>query len=759
MLRISLWLLVLAMAGQTLVHFFRGDIENGIANIFITPFLAWGAWVLTKRHKNKKLRAQNPDIQHPKVTIRAELRDAKSNLIGIFHQIQSDLAGLWADIKKVLIVDYSNRPKYPKGAVQSSVRADKKFEPVSNAARRIRQIATDFEDPKKLVVSRFEPLVVNRATKSQSYSGGGVLIVKRDGVLIGYSNARSRDPKLKQADKKWSQILTIRPNQFEIYLEDHSYFEFEPTNLEDFLVLTVFWQVFQTAPKGFSHAVGNPIGSALGDKLRLVADYLDENRESVLASKGAIDIGKFDFSSIKPKTEAAAVFKKPGIGSILEGYRLEAQLGRGGFGTVFLGRDTKNPENAVAFKLMNLPEGRNIKVGSPEFFYYSDRFMDEAKKSLNFTSSAYVLNAIEMGLSPWPWIAYPLVKGKSVATLLDYGAVSDAGWWNLAHDLLSGLRSIDIEGLVHLDIKPDNIMMNGDRFIILDLGVATIQGFEFGQMPSGTIDFMAPEVLEANATRDSKIPITGSADVFSAGLTLLWCLDSTSHFENLRSRDPMERILEARDHIRTRGITLPDVSEDKRNLLEAMLQIDPKKRPSANELLFAVAPHVDLAQKIRQIEEANGKVDEMAREKLESGERANLKEKIDGPFKSWRSLEQQIEAIIEDVRPAYFTIEFYFNDNRESIYIQALYAAGGWVMECMSEKFAENDLELRQKAKLVDLGWSPPSDSSPNYERIEEMISPREMTALFVDALEQAYGISIGNIESMRLNVKNKNAY
>jgi serine/threonine protein kinase len=741
------------IAGQTIRNYIVGDYDNAYTGTLISLAFGWWTYALHKREARRRSEPRETPIQSPKAT---------KNWLAKFREEFAKASAeseRKAEERKQQALSAKAARKQAQATRPAANKEETKFEPVTNAARRLRQVATDFEDPRKLVVFRIEPLRVTRGTKAQSYTGGGVLIIKRDGVLVGYSNANSRDPKLKQLDKKWSQVIGVTPHQFEIYFQDHSYFEFEPINLEDFLVLTVFWQVFHMELNGSPDEIINPLGSILGEKLRVLANHLDENREQVLASKGSIDIEKFDFSGLVPYQEQPKDFKKPGIGSVLQGYKLEAQLGEGGFGTVFLGRDQKDLDDVVAFKLMNLPEKSGIKVGSPEFFYHADRFMDEAKKSFNFTSSAYVLNAIEMGITPWPWIAYPLVKGKSVKTLLQAGTVSDAGWWNLAHDLLSGLRSIDTEGLVHLDIKPDNIMLNDDRFTILDLGVASIQGYEFGQMPSGTIVFMAPEVLEAQATNNPNIKVTGTADVFSAGLTLLWCLSRSFYFGALRSQNAFDIVKELREHIQTQGISLPEMSDDKRRLLEAMLQIDPRKRPSANDLLFLVAPHVDLAHKIKQIEEAAGKINEMAREKLEGGENASLREKVDGPFKSWLSLEQQIKTIIEDVKPAYFTIQFYFNDNRESVYIQALYAAGGWVMECMSEKFSDSGLQALQKAKLVNLGWSPPTDSSPNYERIEAMLSPTAMTALFVEALEQAYGISIGSIKSMRLNVQNKNAY
>ena len=758
MWRKILVVITIIIIAQTFANFVEGDVQNAQTGVFLSStFSLWTALVFARRwRKTRKKLGITPKIKDARESgIRVHLRSLCERV-----KVSIDAkADKLKRVRKALKKATERRPQNNKSYKSLSPRQEAKFEPIMNAARRLRKIATDFEDPKQVVVLRLEPLNVTRSTKTQNYWGRGGLMVKRDGVLVGYSNANSREPKRKQLDKKWSQIIGVVPNRFEIYYQDHSSFEFEPLNLEDFLVLTVFWQVFHDDLNGNPEEIIDPRGSILGQKLRKVADHIDENREQLLASKGAISLDRFDFSALAPSLEEPKAFKRPVIGTIIDDYKLEKQLGAGAFGTVFLAREINDPEDHVAFKLMNLPPESGIKVGTPAFFHQAEQFIEEGKKSLNFTNVAYVLNAIEFGTEPWPWIAYPLVKGQSVGSLMDAGRLSDSSWWNLAHDLLSGLRSIHIEGLVHLDIKPDNIMLSEDRFMILDLGVASIQGYEFGKPPSGTIIFMAPEVLEARLTNNANIPITGAADVFSAGLTLLWCATQRYYFEGLEFQSTKELEVAIYELLNSGGVKVFDLPGGRQELLEKMLLLDPKKRPTANDLLFEIAPYVDLEKKIAQVEMANVEISEMALENLEGGETSKLNKKLKGPFKSWVAFGAQIRMIIEEVRPAYFAIEFHFNSSREFIYIQALYAGNGWVMECMSELFTEQDFAIKQKQRLLQLGWSPPSDSSPNYERIEGMLNPNDMTTKFVTALEQAYQIKISDVSHMKLSAQNKNAY
>lgn len=727
-MRYVLWGFTAIIVFQTPANFLQGDFANGWTGFFLS--IIFGFWSYRVYQKQKQ-KGESQFASTPK------------------------------------------SPKAPKGkkaskqkparVKQSKPNDDRlsKLKPINNAAIRLRRIATDFEDPKNLEIFVMQPLRVTRTTKTQHYAGGGGLIIKRDGILVGYSNANAKQPKLRQLDKKWSQIIGVVPNRFEIYYQDHSSVEFDPLNLEDHLVLNVFWYIFQDELNGSPYELIDPRGSILGKNLRRGADYLDQNAEKIFAANGALDLEQLDLEDLDFVEEIPKPLERPRIGSIIEDYRLEKELGNGTFGTVFLGREINDPEEVVAFKIMNLPPNSGIQLGSPAFYRQAEGFIDEAKKSLNFTSSAYVLNAIEYGMEPWPWIAYPLVRGGSLQSLLTTGRLSDSGWWNLAHDLLSGLRSIEIEGLVHLDIKPDNIMLAKDRFTILDLGVSSIQGYEFGQLPSGTIAFMSPEVLKAGVKMDPDIPITGAADVYSAGLTLLWCLTQRHYFEGLGLQNLTKKEVQAKlyNQLVTNGVPMFDLPQPQQKLLTKMLEPDPKKRPSANDLLFYIAKQVDIDKKLDQIESATGKISETAKEKLEGGEEVKISRELDGPFSSWSAFGDQIKIIIQDIRPAYFTINIDFYDSRESIYVQALYAGGGWVMECMSDEFADQEYGMRRKQRLVQLGWSPPSDSSPNFERMEEMISPEEMTTKFVTALEDAFEIRISDISRMSASVQNRNAY
>ena len=91
--------------------------------------------------------------------------------------------------------------------------------------------------------------------------------------------------------------------------------------------------------------------------------------------------------------------------------------------------------------------------------------------------------------------------------------IPEATVWKIAHDVANGLEHIHSCGLVHLDIKPANILIDNKGILkIGDFGMATTQGpGEDGE--EGDQRYMAPELLASNDHRPS-------ADIFSLALTL-----------------------------------------------------------------------------------------------------------------------------------------------------------------------------------------------------------------------------------------------
>lgn len=187
-------------------------------------------------------------------------------------------------------------------------------------------------------------------------------------------------------------------------------------------------------------------------------------------------------------------------------YLLRAKLGEGAMGAVFKALDEKTDQDVA------------IKVILPEFVGSSDAvrlFVDEAKKAMRLAHPHLVkVNTIEGG-------AYDFI----VMELIDGGTLTDI-WKDrrrkippdelkrILLQVLDGLGYLHEQGMVHRDIKPDNIMMTSQgKAKIADYGVAaTMREQRRAANAAGTPNYMAPEQFGGDPDLD------GRADLYSVGM-------------------------------------------------------------------------------------------------------------------------------------------------------------------------------------------------------------------------------------------------
>ena len=200
------------------------------------------------------------------------------------------------------------------------------------------------------------------------------------------------------------------------------------------------------------------------------------------------------------------------VQAVREDYEIVRLIGRGGMGAVYLARD-KALERLVAIKV--LPPGSAGDAGVLE------RFRREAKTVASLQHVGIVpLYAFgeRRGLC---WFVMGYVRGESLATRLERESVMDV---ETARTLLSqvadALDHAHRQGIVHRDIKPDNILLDdgSGRAMLTDFGIARADTMSSGtnltQVGSvmGTPHFMSPEQATAEPTID------GRSDLYSVGV-------------------------------------------------------------------------------------------------------------------------------------------------------------------------------------------------------------------------------------------------
>src|SRR6266542_4299447 len=241
------------------------------------------------------------------------------------------------------------------------------------------------------------------------------------------------------------------------------------------------------------------------------------------------------------------------IGAELLGYRIEALLGRGGMGTVYLAKDPRL-KRKVALKLL-LPE-----LARDERF--RERLLAESKlaASLDHPNIVPIYEAGET--DEQIFIAMRYVEGEDLKTALREGALSPEQALGLVSQIASALDAAHAHGLVHRDVKPSNVLIapeagheGEDHVYLADFGLTkqVSEGESVSQPEQlmGTIDYVAPEQIRGD-------DVDGRADVYSLGCLLYECLtgeppyprgtDAAVLFAHLQEEPPtvpgLERVLQ-----------------------------------------------------------------------------------------------------------------------------------------------------------------------------------------------------------------------
>ena len=203
----------------------------------------------------------------------------------------------------------------------------------------------------------------------------------------------------------------------------------------------------------------------------------------------------------------------PLVGRLLDGrYRLTGLLARGGMATVYRALDERL-ERPVAVKVMH----RGL-ADDPDFVA---RFTREARSAARL-SAPEVVAVYDQGRDEQTGAAYLVmehVEGRDLRALLrDRGVLSPARALSLLEPVLRALAAAHRAGIVHRDVKPENVLLGDDgRVKVADFGLArAVQTSELTSTTGlliGTVAYLAPEQIE-RGTADAR------TDVYAAGVVL-----------------------------------------------------------------------------------------------------------------------------------------------------------------------------------------------------------------------------------------------
>jgi serine/threonine protein kinase len=181
-----------------------------------------------------------------------------------------------------------------------------------------------------------------------------------------------------------------------------------------------------------------------------------------------------------------------------------------------------------------------------------------------------------------PHLVLEYVEGPSLTSLLADRRLTPADVVLIGLQIASSLRYLHGRGLVHLDVKPSNVVVREGRAVLIDLGITTPAGqrFEEDDAP-GTVPFMAPELFDGGV-------VTGAVDVFALGATLYEALAGVPAFPDPEDDAPG---LVGADRPDPRPLvdTAPMVGGELADLVERMLARRPADRPDDDAVLSGLA--------------------------------------------------------------------------------------------------------------------------------------------------------------------------
>nr|WP_228040407.1 serine/threonine-protein kinase [Streptomyces chromofuscus] len=251
-------------------------------------------------------------------------------------------------------------------------------------------------------------------------------------------------------------------------------------------------------------------------------------------------------------------------------YRLAESIGQGGMGRVWRAAD-EMLDRPVAVKEMRI-DGLDAEDARTR----RERALREARATarIDHPHVVRVYDVVDEGERLW--IVMELVTGRSLERIMaEDGPLGPGEAARIGLGLVEALREVHARGVLHRDIKPGNVLVEGSgrRVVLTDFGIAAIQDAKALTMVGmlvGSPDYMAPE-------RISGRPQGPPSDVWSLGATLSAALAGQSPFSRGTTLATLHAVLYEEPE-------LPPAAGSLRDVLEALLRKEPEGRPGLEEL-------------------------------------------------------------------------------------------------------------------------------------------------------------------------------
>ena len=251
-----------------------------------------------------------------------------------------------------------------------------------------------------------------------------------------------------------------------------------------------------------------------------------------LAAESAADISRISSAVVEDEGRFVP-------GTLLGGrYRIIGLLGRGGMGEVYRATDLTLGQS-VALKFLPQEAARNQRL--------LERFHGEVRVA-RLVSHPNVCRVYDIGqVEGVPFISMEYVDGEDLASLLlRIGRLPADKALETARKLCAGLAAAHDRGVIHRDLKPQNIMINKrGEVVIMDFGLAAIADQLSGpEVRNGTPAYMSPEQLKGAG-------VTAKSDLYALGLVFYELFTGKRPYE----ASSLQQLIDLQDSVRFTNMT------------------------------------------------------------------------------------------------------------------------------------------------------------------------------------------------------------
>ena len=280
-------------------------------------------------------------------------------------------------------------------------------------------------------------------------------------------------------------------------------------------------------------------------------------------------------------------------------YSIDRELGRGGMGIVYLAREVLL-DRLVAIKLLPPEKARQTIL--------RERFLREARLAAKLSHPNIIpIHAVD-DTREFVFYVMAYVEGETLAQRVrTRGPLPGSEAVRILREASWALAHAHSQGLVHRDVKPDNILLETatGRVLVADFGIAAAVGDAMVDGVSGTPEFMSPEQALGKE-------IDARSDLYGLGVTAFYALSGRLPFEGSTSTEVLaKQVTEPPPPLASLGLAVP---RKVALLVDRCLAKDPAHRPVSAESLaeqfgLALEQRRELPVALRAFVKRNGRLD------------------------------------------------------------------------------------------------------------------------------------------------------